>query len=233
MPAENRDMEDPQWREVILNAARRCLSVKGFHDVTLDDVCRMSMLRRSALYRYFPNKDALLGETVRWGTRGPLAVVSSVGSDSGESEGAVQRLMESMTPILEAPTFFDVGRFNIEWWAWAARNEVGLSAFRETWQEWREQLTSLIRTEVGPEAADETVLAMANLMLAIFNGLMLHMTLEAEELDLEEITRLQQLGWDGIFERVRAETGGGGENGADGEQSAQSEPGRAKARRKR
>jgi hypothetical protein len=110
-----------------------------------------------------------------------------------------------MMPLLDGPATFDTGRYNMEWWSWAARNETGLRGFREGFRAWRGQLSAVIRAEVGEDAPEETVQAMASLMLAIFNGLLLHATLEGEELDLELIMRLQRYGWEGIMERVDKE----------------------------
>ncbi len=198
-----REAKDLEWRNHILDATSRCLSARGFHDTTIDDISRASMTPRSVLYRYFPNKDALLAETVLRSSRQNWAIVSSLINEASPGPGAVERLIEIMIPIFTVPSLFDRGRFNVEWWAWAVRTESGIRSFRETWREWREGLAAVIRSEVGDEPSDETVQAMANLMLALYNGLLLHATLEGDELDIEAIMRLQQDGWAGIFERAK------------------------------
>jgi AcrR family transcriptional regulator len=196
---------DPQWRNNILEATRRCLSAKGFHDVTIDDITRGSLTPRSVLYRYFQNKDALLDETFQRSSQQTLSIMAQVLSGTDAGSGSAAQLIELLEPVLASPSAFDIGRFNIEWWAWSARSEIGLKGFRQVWREWRETLMPVVRSELGEDAPEETVQAMASLMLAIFNGLLLHATLEGEELDLDLIMRLQRYGWEGIMERVDKE----------------------------
>jgi hypothetical protein len=97
-----------------------------------------------------------------------------------------------------------------------------LRGFRDIWQEWRDQLAPLVRSEVGEDVPEKDVQAMTSLILSIFNGLVLHATLESESLDLERIAQLQQYGWDGIIERVKA----------DGPASEEPAQGTRKGRRK-
>jgi AcrR family transcriptional regulator len=197
--------QDPHWRNVILDAARRCLSAKGFHATTIDDVSRTVPAPRSVVYRHFSNKQALLNETVKRSSHETLAVITELIERAGSGPGSVGRLADLMYPLFTTSVLFDVGRFNIEWWAWAVRNEAGLSGFRDVWREWRSRLASLIASEFETDQSTEMIQAMTTLMLAIYNGLLLHATLEGEQLDLERIMRYQQYGWEGIIERVKAE----------------------------
>lgn len=203
MERRSRATDQDHWHNSIVEATRRAVFAKGFHDVTINDVCRTSLSPRSILYRHFPNKDVLLKETVHRSAQETLASLQDAMRGSPTGAGSVQRLMEFINPIFASPAFFEIGRFNLEWWAWAARNETGFQGFNETWREWRETLVSVIRAEVGDGPSDETVQTMASLMLAIHNGVLLHATLEGDHLDIEALTRLLQYGWEGIFERVR------------------------------
>ncbi len=164
---------------------------------------------KSVVQRLFPSKDALISEAMLDSIRGTLDLARAILREDGSEPGAVHRLMQMITPILKAPAFFQSGRGNVEWWAWAARNETGLEGFRESWREWREVLATLVRSDVGKGPSDEDVAAIASLMLAIFNGLILHATLEGEDLDIDAIMRFQRLGLDGIVSRSKEQSGGG------------------------
>jgi AcrR family transcriptional regulator len=207
MTTSDRRHRDEEWRDRITDAARRSLSAKGFHGTTIDDISRMSFTPKNVLHRSFASKDALLNETVLKSSRATLSLVRQALQATDSEPGTVQKLIELMTPLLTSPGFFDIGRFSVEWWAWASRNETGLQGFLETWREWRAALTAIIRAEVGDGASDADVMAMAALMLAIYNGLVLHATLEGDELDVDAIMRFQQLGWEGIFHHVKAQAG--------------------------
>ncbi len=44
----------------ILDAAERCFINEGFHNATMDDICREARVRPGALYTYFVSKEALI-----------------------------------------------------------------------------------------------------------------------------------------------------------------------------
>jgi TetR/AcrR family transcriptional regulator len=47
-------------RAEILHAALQAFRAKGYHDTTLDDIAEQLGVRRTALYHYFPDKEAIL-----------------------------------------------------------------------------------------------------------------------------------------------------------------------------
>jgi len=47
-------------RAEILQAALRAFRERGYHDTTLDDIAHRLGLRKTALYHYFPDKEAIL-----------------------------------------------------------------------------------------------------------------------------------------------------------------------------
>lgn len=49
-------------RDEILNAALRAFREKGYHGTTLDDIASHLGIRKTALYHYFPDKQAILYE---------------------------------------------------------------------------------------------------------------------------------------------------------------------------
>jgi AcrR family transcriptional regulator len=52
-------------RQEILDAAIACFTRKGFHQTTMDDICRQAELSPGAVYRYFSSKDEIIDATVR------------------------------------------------------------------------------------------------------------------------------------------------------------------------
>ncbi len=52
-------------RAEILHAAMRSFRQKGYHQTTLDDIAQQLNVRKTALYHYFPDKEAILYECHR------------------------------------------------------------------------------------------------------------------------------------------------------------------------
>lgn len=202
MSQRNRVDGDAELRSHILTATRRCLSVKGFHDVTIDDICRAAQTRRNVVYRYFSNRDTVIDAEMRRGNLASLEALLVVARDSEGSGGTP--LIDLLGGIFSAPTSYDTARFNLEWLAWAARNPTGLQGFLETRKEWREGLASVIRQGLADDVSEESVQAMTDLMLVLYYGLAAHVTLEDGNRDVEPLMNLLKYGWEGIIERVRA-----------------------------
>ncbi len=54
-----------QRRHEILHAALRAFNEKGYHATTLEDIAEYLGVRKTALYHYFPDKEAILFESHR------------------------------------------------------------------------------------------------------------------------------------------------------------------------
>jgi AcrR family transcriptional regulator len=52
-------------RQEILDAAIACFTRKGFHQTTMDDICRQAELSPGAVYRYFASKDDIIDAATR------------------------------------------------------------------------------------------------------------------------------------------------------------------------
>ncbi len=76
-------------RTEILHAALRAFRDKGYHATTLDDIAERLGVRKTALYHYFPDKEAILYEC----HRESLAEVSRLLEDArGRSDSPRERL---------------------------------------------------------------------------------------------------------------------------------------------
>jgi AcrR family transcriptional regulator len=61
-------------RQEILDAAIACFTRKGFHQTTMDDICRQAELSPGAVYRYFASKEDIIDAVAR----------ENVGSDADD-----------------------------------------------------------------------------------------------------------------------------------------------------
>lgn len=56
-------------RQEILDAAIACFTRKGFHQTTMDDICRQAELSPGAVYRYFASKEEIIEAAVKMSPR--------------------------------------------------------------------------------------------------------------------------------------------------------------------
>ena len=60
-------MERPDKREQIMRAAERLFTSRRFHEVTTDDIAKAAHVGKGTIYRYFKNKDDLVGQIANSG----------------------------------------------------------------------------------------------------------------------------------------------------------------------
>lgn len=103
-------------REEILHAALRAFRHRGYHRTTLDDIARRLGVRKTALYHYFPDKEAILYEC----HRESLVELDRIVAETRRLETPRERLrhvirehVRVMTDTLEgSPLAFEVTAFS-------------------------------------------------------------------------------------------------------------------------
>lgn len=91
-------------RTEILHAALRAFRRNGYHGTTLDDIARQLGIRKTALYHYFPDKEAILYACHREGldeVAGVVAAARQRGSLAEQLGYAIREHVRVMTDTLE------------------------------------------------------------------------------------------------------------------------------------
>ncbi len=105
-------------RQEILHAALRAFKERGYHATTLDDIAERIGVRKTALYHYFPDKEAILYEC----HRESLTELDRLMKEARELDTASEQLahvirehVRVMTDTLEgSPLAFEVTAFSPE-----------------------------------------------------------------------------------------------------------------------
>jgi TetR/AcrR family transcriptional repressor of uid operon len=172
-------------RQHLINAGWRCLARTGYADLTVDDICREAKTSKGAFYVYFPHKEALLlalleDDADRLSRR--MKELSEVESS------AARRLRAFAGQMVESAKL--PGRVQIAADVWAAvrsdprlRRSLGQATAerRRMLRSWVEE--GIAARELRPVPAN----ALAALMLALGDGLILHSGLDPEGFKWENI----------------------------------------------
>jgi len=73
-----RDLQKEATRERIFTTAMRLFDERGYDDVNIDDIVRVSEIARGTFYIHFPRKDDLLVELIRRSDRHIVASMAAV-----------------------------------------------------------------------------------------------------------------------------------------------------------
>jgi len=118
-------------RTEILHAALRAFRRGGFHATTLDDIALQLGVRKTALYHYFPDKEAMLYACHREGLEevaGIIAAARRRGSYAEQLAHAIREHVRVMTDTLEGSSLaFEVS-------ALSARRRAEVIAARDRYE---------------------------------------------------------------------------------------------------
>ncbi|MEZ5077981.1 MAG: TetR/AcrR family transcriptional regulator [Solirubrobacterales bacterium] len=163
-------------RQAILDAAWRCAARKPFGEMTVDEVCAEGGLSKGAFYGYFESKDALLEGLLEDDAAALDAMLDEIGA--GEP-GGIGRLRHFARAMLEHAD--DPGRAQVraDLWAAASSEPALREHFAATGARRRAQLRHWIEESIAAgELREAPANALASLLLAMADGLMLHASID-------------------------------------------------------
>lgn len=177
--------ERNERRQRLLEAAWRCAARKGYHDLTVDDVCAEAEASKGAFYTYFDTKQDLL--------------IALLDDDSSQVDRQIDEL-ESQD-LLQAERLERFARWMLERGADAAhaqvRADLWVAALTDDQVRCRlseaiERRRALLRSWVGAgvaggELVDIPANALASVLLALSDGLLLHAAVDASAFHWERI----------------------------------------------
>ncbi|HKW70994.1 MAG TPA: TetR/AcrR family transcriptional regulator [Candidatus Dormibacteraeota bacterium] len=171
MPKVAEELKTARRRQFV-DAAWRCAATKGYRDMTVDDVCAEANLSKGAFYGYFDQKHDLL--------------VALVEDDAADLDAAIeeQEAMQSSTlaklraytrAVLKRSEKPGRAQLRADLWAAMLTEEDLKSAFADSVQRRRTKLRSWIEQAVARrEIAEIPANALASILLALSDGLLLH-----------------------------------------------------------
>lgn len=107
-------------KQQILDAAASCFSRRGFHQATMQDICREAELSPGAVYRYFTSKEEIIAAMVNERRREGVAMIEAVRRERKDTLAVLDELAEVFFSKLEDTQGCAV---DVELWAEAQSNE--------------------------------------------------------------------------------------------------------------
>jgi AcrR family transcriptional regulator len=130
-------------RTEILHAALRAFRSAGYHGTTLDDIARQLGVRKTALYHYFPDKEAILHACHREGLEEVAGIVAAARRRPAHAEQlayAIREHVRVMTDTLEGSSLaFEVS-------ALSPRHQAEVIAARDRYEQ---SLRDIVRRGVA------------------------------------------------------------------------------------
>jgi TetR/AcrR family transcriptional regulator, repressor for uid operon len=162
-------------RNNIILAAWRCAGKKGFHELTIDEICDEAGVSKGSFYGYFESKQELLVALLEDEAAGRLAILEALGNVST----GVNRLQAFARAMLERGE--DPARVQVlaDLWATIGNETPVREAFSASVNARRSVLREWIDAAVDDEElVDLPPNALASILIALGDGLILHAALD-------------------------------------------------------
>ncbi len=174
-------------RHEIIEAAGRCFLRGGFHQTTTDAICHEASITPGGLYHYFRSKEDLISAVITDSTRATVAGLRSTVEESTDLRSAIQALGQLFFQRARDPQLDSATRLDVEIWAETLRNEELAEITRGSRSLRRQWLESLIGQGIAEGVYTQEVnpKGLANLIMAIFDGLRLGRLLWKDDFDVE------------------------------------------------
>jgi AcrR family transcriptional regulator len=176
-------------RQHLLDAAAIVFARSGFHAATLDEIAATAGFTKGAVYSNFKSKDDLFMALVDDRIERQFAVVEEVLETTGLSAA---ELLPRMADLIRTPTFIwdeSMQPLYMEFVLYASRNpeaRTRLAASIERWRGLVQRLMDEQHTMRGVTASYPTR-QMAEIALAVFEGLSVHRLLDPDSVTDETL----------------------------------------------
>ncbi len=174
-------------RQLLVDAAWQCAALQGFRDLTVDDVCAAAGVSKGAFYGYFGHKQDLLLALLQ---DDAAALDAELERITDASSSGVQRLRLFAEAMLVRGE--DAARVQVraDLWADLLTEEAVRERLATTMRRRRVLVRSWIEDGVASgELVDVPANALASILLALTDGLMLHRALDPDAFRWRNVRR--------------------------------------------
>jgi len=167
-----------QRRARLIQAAQRRIAVHGYRDTTIDDVCAEAGVSKGAFYGYFHTKQDLLLGLLEAETEALAEVIDELAAGRLPAGEGIRQFTRAMLRVGDDPARVQL---RADLWAALSADPVVRDRFAETVDRRRQVLRTWIVMAIrGGEIsiAESRANALASILLALAEGLMLHRALD-------------------------------------------------------
>ena len=167
-------------RQQIIEAAQTCFSRQGFHQTSIQDICKEAGLSPGAVYRYFPGKVQIIAAACTGCQEANSLLIESAQSQANSWSEVLDQLVDYGFGSMERPEFREHIRMMVQLWSEALNSdEVNKALLLATFDTWIQPFTELFQTAQAEGAIDPGLepRAVAGLMIALWHGVVLETAL--------------------------------------------------------
>ena len=167
-------------RQQIVEAAQTCFARQGFHQTSMQDICKGAGLSPGAVYNYFPSKVQIIAAACTGCQEVDSALIESAQSQAGDWSQVIDHLVDFGFGSMDRPEFREHMRMMVQLWSEALnREEVNTALMASSFDTWVQSFTALFQSAQSNGDIDHDLdpRAVAGLMIALWHGVVLETAL--------------------------------------------------------
>ena len=191
-------------RQQIFEAAQACFSRQGFHQTSIQEICKEAGLSAGAIYVYFPSKDHIIAATCLDCQQGILALIDAAKSQGGPPLETLDFIVDHGLSMLSGESFREFGVMNVQLWSEAMRSEAIKNALQaSTINNLTQAFADLFKEAQGQGLVNPNLdsKALATTIMSTFHGLVLHKSLD-EGIDIAACGDAMRAMYQGLFREM-------------------------------
>ena len=172
-------------KQHILEAALICFARKGYHQTTMDDIVHEAGLSKGGVYVHFDSKRTLFQSLLTWSigqfTFAPEQILAGYETPCGQ----LKALLRGMIDALSSRRFQEISPLILEMWVQNLNNAEVKQTAVDLYDQFRRPLVQLIEIGINDGSLRPVdARAMANILIAIPEGLMVQALVDKDGMDL-------------------------------------------------
>ncbi len=174
----------------IVDAAEACFLRRGFHQCTMQDICKESGLSPGAVYRYFKSKSDIIAAVIARSTERGATLIDEARDSHAKAAQALEAIGQYFFGRLQKDDTARVAALELEIWGEALRNAEVRTTYGQQFRLLSGALSELYRlamAQAGIESPTTNPMGLAHLSLALFHGLQLYYALYPDEVNAGEV----------------------------------------------
>lgn len=110
-------------RRQIIEAAVSCFSKKGFHQTTMQDICKAAGLSPGAVYNYFRSKEDIVATCAEVSQQRNEEIFVNAAAEGRDTMSIFDAVMSAFFSLAKQEGIAQALKFDLEMWAESTRNE--------------------------------------------------------------------------------------------------------------
>ncbi len=172
-------------KQDILNAALVCFARSGYHQTTMDDIVAEAGLSKGGVYVHYDSKKALFQSLLTWTIEQFAFDLDRMPSTDSTVIAQLKALMRAMVESMASPRFQEMSPLFLEMWVQHLNDAEVKQTALDSYAQFRTPLVKLIESGIDRgNLRPVDALSMANILIAIPEGLMVQALVDSDSVDL-------------------------------------------------